>query len=291
MVDESYNFDDNTLQGWTVEESADISSGVAAAAALNSSSYGIEINVIATTGDYGSVYKSLATTYTDLYTRFRFRVATGSGFSFPDKSFALVKLNTSSIFNGVDYLYAYWSGGVWNLRDSTGLNAHALSYDTDHEIECRYVIHGTTGGFQVWLDGALVIDDLAYDTSGTTIGHVQMGYTLPNSTILSGSLFYVDEIEFASTRIGGSASITDINTDEIVTDGETGVTFTTSGFSSEISTVQLVSGSSITNGSSVSSTSGTGTFSLPDITLYTGDVIGCPLTTANNIVVARLTDA
>ena len=87
-----------------------------------------------------------------------------------------------------------------------------------------------------------------------------------------------------------SAAITSVGGDDVVLDAETPA-FITTGFTSEISTVQLVSGSSITNGSSVSSTSGTGTFSLPDITLYTGDVIGCPLTTANNIVVARLTDA
>ena len=85
--------------------------------------------------------------------------------------------------------------------------------------------------------------------------------------------------------------ITDIDTDEIVLDGQVNATFTTTGFSSEISTVQLVSGTSITNATGVTSTSGAGTFNLPDVSLYATPTVGAPLTTASNPVVARLTDA
>ena len=88
-----------------------------------------------------------------------------------------------------------------------------------------------------------------------------------------------------------SASITSVGGDDVVLDAEQNVGFVTTGFTSEISTVQLVSGTSITNATGVTSTSGTGDFDLPDITGYVVDTVGCPLTTANNIVVARLTDA
>ena len=98
------------------------------------------------------------------------------------------------------------------------------------------------------------------------------------------------ELTFVSDE-AAAAAIISVGGDDVVLDAEANVAFVTSGFSSEISTVQLVSGTSITNATGVTSTSGTGDFDLPDITGYVVDTVGCPLTTANNIVVARLTDA
>ena len=122
---------------------------------------------------------------------------------------------------------------------------------------------------------------MSYDTIGTT--DVTTGWNQVLDDAIGLSVAIREDIT--------AAAITSVGGDDVVLDAEANVAFVTSGFSSEISTVQLVSGTSTTNGSSVSSTSGTGTFVLPDITLYTGDVIGCPLTTTNNVVVARLTDA
>ena len=88
-----------------------------------------------------------------------------------------------------------------------------------------------------------------------------------------------------------SAAISSVGGDDVVVDAELNAAFVTSGFSSEISTVQLVSGTSITNATGVTSTSGTGTFNLPDVSLYATPTVGAPLSTTNNVVVARLTDA
>ena len=88
-----------------------------------------------------------------------------------------------------------------------------------------------------------------------------------------------------------AAAISSVGGDDVVLDAEQNVSFVTSGFTSEISTVQLVSGTSITNATGVTSTSGTGTFNLPDVSLYATPTVGAPLSTTNNVVVARLTDA
>lgn len=86
------------------------------------------------------------------------------------------------------------------------------------------------------------------------------------------------------------ATVTDINTDEIVLDAEQNCTFTTTGFGGEITTVTLVSGSSETSASGVTSTSGAGDFDLPDVAAYATDTVGCPFTSASHSVVARLSD-
>lgn len=86
-------------------------------------------------------------------------------------------------------------------------------------------------------------------------------------------------------------SITDINTDENVDDGEQNVTFITSDFLSEVSTAKIVSNDAVeTDGSGINSSSGNGDFDLPDVSAYTGDVVGAPLTTTNNTNVCRLGD-
>ena len=52
--------------------------------------------------------------------------------------------------------------------------------------------------------------------------------------------------------VGASgASVTDINTDEIVLDAEQNCTYEVTGFSGDITTVQLVSGTGTTSGTDV----------------------------------------
>lgn len=99
---------------------------------------------------------------------------------------------------------------------------------------------------------------------------------LPNGTVLSVTVL--------------TPAVDSINEDDNVDDSEENVTFITSNFGSEISTVKLVSGTAETNATGVTSSSGSGDFDLPDISSYVIDTVGCPLTTANNAVVATLGD-
>ena len=160
----------------------------------------------------------------------------------------------------------------------TDLDINQLNAQIDANAHANLVLYS-----QVGLDGTNCKDLSGNGNDGTPTGAVEADHS--PIRIAKPQPF---TMSLATAVV--SASISSVGGDDVVLDAETPA-FITTGFTSEISTVQLVSGSSITNGSSVSSTSGTGTFVLPDITGYVVDTVGCPLTTANNIVVARLTDA
>ena len=141
-------------------------------------------------------------------------------------------------------------------------------------------VTGWTADQTIW-QGAGHHSVQSFDTIGST--DVTAGWTQGADDAVG--------IGVAIREAAAAAAITSVGGDDVVVDAEQNVAFITTGFASEISTVQLVSGTSITNATGVTSTSGTGDFDLPDITGYVVDTVGCPLTTANNVVVARLTDA
>lgn len=93
-----------------------------------------------------------------------------------------------------------------------------------------------------------------------------------------------------------TATVDDINTDETILDAEQNVTFTTFGFTGEITTFKLVSGSAETSFTGVTSTSGAGDADAPDVSAYSGDTVGSPFshdssgTSLSKTVLATLGD-
>jgi len=93
-------------------------------------------------------------------------------------------------------------------------------------------------------------------------------------------------------------SVTDVNTDEIILDGEAGVTFAYSNYVSTPTDADIiVSGvTAKTAGTSFSAGAGTGSFSVPDVSAYASTTAGAPFTTASHaasveISVAAETDS
>lgn len=82
---------------------------------------------------------------------------------------------------------------------------------------------------------------------------------------------------------GSNPVVTDVNSG-LVLDGEATATFSTTGFTGEITSVQLIGGGT-TNCTNIASTSGNGTFDIPVIPLGNSR-----LTTANTSVIARISD-
>ena len=82
------------------------------------------------------------------------------------------------------------------------------------------------------------------------------------------------------------AIVTDVNTNEVVSDNETNVTYTVDNFDSTITTVALVSGTASTSATGVTASD----FDLPDVSSYSSTTAGSPFTTASHTVVARLSD-
>ena len=166
--------------------------------------------------------------------------------------------------------------------EATTLVTEAFTSSTSTTYEHLCIVNGTT--IEWYVDGILEASTTNGDiTTGDNASIVHYAYADGAARMYD---FQVDDAAPSS-----SATITSVGGDDVVLDAEQDAAFVTSGFTSEISTVQLVSGTSITNATGVTSTSGTGTFNLPDVSLYATPTVGAPLTSPSNPVVARLTDA
>lgn len=87
-----------------------------------------------------------------------------------------------------------------------------------------------------------------------------------------------------------SASLDDVNTNEIVVDAETGVTITTSNFGSDITSFKITSGGAETSGTGLAGTGGSFTVNLPDVAAYSIDTAGAPFTTASHAILFQASD-
>lgn len=148
----------------------------------------------------------------------------------------------------------------------------------------------TTDGAEFSINGG------AFTAVSTTVvvnDTVQLRVTssASNSTSVSATLDIggVTDLWTVTTAAAASPSVDDVNAGSIA-DAEIGATFTTSNFAGEITTVQIISGSATTSGANIASSSGNGTFDLPNIIGYAVDTLGAPLTSTNNSTTVRLSD-
>lgn len=94
----------------------------------------------------------------------------------------------------------------------------------------------------------------------------------------------------SSPSAGAVISLLDVNGDEIVLDNELGITFTTTGFDSDITSFKIVSGAVTTLGLNLSGTGDNYTVDVPNITSYIVDTVGSPLTSSSNAILYEVTD-
>ena len=187
------------------------------------------------------------------------------------------------------YMFQFRSGNTGGEltinRVDAGGSTEIATASFAADLSATYLMEmSIEGSSLVWkIDGVIVLT--ATDATHTTGSGTELTHFLRTN---ANARFYDFQVNDAAPV---APTLDDINTTEIVLDAETGVTFTTSGFSGEITTVKLVSGTSETDGTSVSSTGGAGTFNLPNVSAYAVDTVGSPFTSASHTVVARLTDA
>ncbi len=82
-------------------------------------------------------------------------------------------------------------------------------------------------------------------------------------------------------------TLSDVDGDEITTDGQSGATFTYSGFSSDPTSFVYSDGTNDTPDLLSSASGGSGTFDLQDVTSFTVDTAGIPFSSANYSIVAK----
>lgn len=206
MADQTFNFDDGTAQGWTLSSETGATASVAAAAALNGSSYGLSFVWSSQNSNECYAEETLTSAYSDLYVRFRFKIISGSAGQYGGTYCMFFVPGESSVFNAMSRVNLYWDGATWSLRDLLTSTDIDLATDTEYDIEIRSLRDATAGGFQIWVDGTLELDALAYDTSGSDLQYLSIGSYNTNGNMASGSGFYIDEIEVAGSRIGGGGT-------------------------------------------------------------------------------------
>ncbi len=204
-IQETYNFDDGTTQGWAITDTANLDISITTAAALGGSVYGVDFTAITTTNNDVFYQKSLGQTYADIYVAFRLCLHNTFRSQFANSIFNLMSFNQTSRFNRRYNLRLLESGGAgnWVLQDTLSSNTFALNQGVEYDIEIRFLRNPTVGGVQIWIDGILEIDSLTYNTDISDIGHLGFYIDQTNGNILSGGHMYIDEFKIADSRIGG----------------------------------------------------------------------------------------
>jgi hypothetical protein len=206
-VNETFDFADGTDQGWSLHpQSANETVTIDALAALNGSVYGVKITYLASVNEMARIEKTLATTYLDLYFQFWLKMKAGSAMWYNSwvKLLRVCKTADTQVFGFLTF--ANPSAGNWTITESLGSHSTALVEDTEYLIEVHFKRDASAGGFQIWVDESLVIDDLTHDTSAyTNVDYVQAGSVEAGNTVDSSFEMYLAKIKIGDAYIGASA--------------------------------------------------------------------------------------
>lgn len=192
-----------------------------------------------------------------------------------------VQSSTQSLYNpsspmAIPALSAFAS--ATNLTLTIGADGNSLGYavDSANGMTILQQVTDATTDFQTCI---------SYKTSAQTTNNI-VAATGFDYKWISGTAFEIAEDAAAA------ASLDDVNTDEIVLSGETGVTFTTSNFGSDINSAIITDGGTASAAfTSLSGTAGSYTANAPSILAYTTTAAaGVPLTSASHSVVAEVSD-
>lgn len=168
----------------------------------------------------------------------------------------------------------YATGTPWGIAGASGVGSDydptIISTTTVNSNGSTWFSFDCTTLVQDIIDGTIVTDNGFLLTTDDEAGTIRTYIAADNTDSDNRPELVVNY------TIPAAQNVTDIDTDENVTDGQTGAAFTTNGFTGEITQVKFVSGTSETLGNSVVSSSGAGTFNMPDVSGYTVDTTGSP---------------
>jgi hypothetical protein len=179
-----------------------------AAAALNNGSYGYRVAFDGTNeGCYGTYSY---TNQTDLY--FRFYVRINTGFNTP--SDGLVALCSWYAGGSVAARVGILSDGgttpnTWRLiNDWAGSASQTSGFAIGSwvRIEVRLVVHASTGGWQVWVNGTFLEDHLTFNTAGYATNSIRIGNDLAFAVPGSGDSIDFDDLKCDTAYIGAYAA-------------------------------------------------------------------------------------
>lgn len=192
------------------------------------------------------------------------------------------------------------AGATWNTYNGTNSwnTAGALGAATDRVAAVESTTSIGTALQYYGLDCTSLVQDIVDGTIVSDEGfHLERNGTgndgkFKTFTASNGTDGQRPELVVVYTTPPAGPTVDDINTDEIIEDGETGVTFATTGFAGEITSTTIndgLAGHSVAC-SNISSTGGNGTFDAPDATAVVSNTAWCPFSTASHSIQATLGD-
>jgi hypothetical protein len=176
----------------------------ASTASKNNGSYGYEVTSDGTNDGIG--YKTFAAQNT-IYVRIYFKVTSGFAINTDFKAVSplllkdaggTVRARINLRRNGTGFdLGANMPWGGWGSIGNTAFTANAWHY-----IELYYLVHATTGGIQLWVDGVSKGTSLTTNTTGTAIARIDTGLVNVDGIPTAGSVVYIDDIKADTSAVG-----------------------------------------------------------------------------------------
>jgi len=152
-------------------------------------------------GEYAYVYKVLDDSYATLYLRYYVRFAS----LFNNALGALLGLFRNST-TGVAYIYVDPSTSKWGVYNAITATAYweagtsTISANTWYCLELRVTVSATVGILQLWVNGALKVDQSSLNTGADNLVRVDAGAYIPGAEAAERILFS-DCVVVADCRI------------------------------------------------------------------------------------------
>lgn len=173
---------------------------------------------------------------------------------------------------------------------STDASAPSITTTSDDTLLIRAICYRSSSGSFAAPNTAL--STVTQDSTSLVSGKQQQAtagasssevFTITNST--NAALMTV-----AFVSPSASASLDDVGVSDTITDGAIGTQFNVSGFGSDITSFKVLEGANETAGTNLSGSGTAYTIDLPDVTQYTSNTVGAPLTSAAHSITAEVGD-
>jgi len=176
----------------------------ASTASKNNGTYGYEVTSDGTNNGIGYI---TCAAQNDIYVRFYMKLKTGFSTAADWTSVALAFLKDAGGTARMR-LMVRREGAAFTLQSNMpwgnwhGFAVGSIAVNTWVRVEIRYLVHASTGGYQIWIDGVSAGSTFVDDTTGTAIARTDLGFVTVDGTPTAGSAMYLDDIKADTSAVG-----------------------------------------------------------------------------------------
>lgn len=162
-----------------------------------------------------------------------------------------------------------------------------------HSFTAESAIEAITGSMTHTL-GSVTQDASGVIGHSATVAHTLSAVTQDANGVIGHSGSITNTLSAVTQDASGTVTapeVTDVDTDEIIVDGQQDVAVTVDNFNSDVTQIRLVSGSYSQVLTGLSGTGDSYTIDLPDVSGYSSDTLGVPFTTASHTILLEASNA